>query len=95
MRTFEEFIKENDPHFQCRGCDVNVLVTGEYAFKLNDDVWDKINGPRGDGPKQMMCVDCIEKHLGRKLARDDFDWENEINDQNAKRSNTLQKRMRV
>ena len=89
---FREFI---DSHHQCRGCNVDVNVTGEYAFKLNDDVWDKINGPRGTGPKQMLCVDCIEKMLGRGLNKDDFDWEHEINSRKAKRSNSLQKRMKA
>jgi hypothetical protein len=55
--------------FTCLDCGVDTSSDGiaEY-YVVNDELWRSAN-PAGAG---MLCVECIEKRIGRKLERDDF-----------------------
>jgi hypothetical protein len=57
--------RRNDP--RCLDCDVDTLEIGHF-YMLRDDVWLEAN-PTVDG---MLCIDCLETRLGRRLAPTDF-----------------------
>ena len=48
-------------------CRQNLVESGEY-YMLRSKLWRKIN-PLVDG---MICIDCAERRLGRRLTPDDF-----------------------
>ena len=51
----------------CLDCRKDCGKSGEH-FMLIDETWAKVhNSPRG-----MLCVDCLEKRLGRQLCASDF-----------------------
>ena len=56
-------------YFLCIDCGQNTSssVLQEY-YMLKDELWNKIN-PEREG---MLCIDCAERRLGRKLTPSDF-----------------------
>jgi hypothetical protein len=54
--------------FNCLDCGVDTNQTDEY-YMVNDDVW---VGMAGMGSKGMLCVDDLEKRMGRNLTLADF-----------------------
>lgn len=61
--------KKNGKYFICHNCGFNCSTGGEL-FYLKDELWWKIMGRRTVGG--ILCIDCCEKKLGRKLNRNDF-----------------------
>jgi hypothetical protein len=59
--------KRDAGRFICLDCQNDVLRAGEY-YMLRDLVWLAAN-PRRQG---MLCIGCVEKRLGRRLAPEDF-----------------------
>jgi hypothetical protein len=53
--------------FACIGCGVHTGKEGEY-YLIREPVWLAAN-PKRDG---MMCIGCVEEHIGRKLEHSDF-----------------------
>jgi hypothetical protein len=51
----------------CLGCGVDTVRIGDF-YMLHDPVWLRAN-PGGAG---MLCVDCVETRLGRRLEPGDF-----------------------
>ena len=56
----------------CHGCELNVLEAGEF-YMVYDHVW-----PLDPGGG-VLCIGCIEAHIGRQLNPDDFTacWAND------------------
>jgi hypothetical protein len=52
--------------FLCLDCNVNTHDIGEY-YAVEDEVWRAAH----DGPG-MLCIDCLEKRIGRQLTQSDF-----------------------
>jgi hypothetical protein len=52
----------------CHDCGADTLETGE-DYILRDPVW-AATGLEPDGG--MLCVDCVETRLGRRLQPEDF-----------------------
>jgi len=48
---------------RCLDCGVNVIEVGDYVM-LSDELW---QGELGLGGSDNLCINCIEKRLGRKL----------------------------
>jgi hypothetical protein len=60
---------EEKAKFDCVDCGVNTYEIDEY-YMVTNDIWDneaKMK-PRGG----MLCIDCLEKRIGRKLNSGDF-----------------------
>ena len=52
----------------CMDCGVNTSTVREF-YMLRDEIWlraaDSVNG--------MLCIECVEARLGRRLRPSDFD----------------------
>lgn len=60
--------KKADLHeFDCVICDKNTIEMGEY-YMVRDDVWFKAT----ENWEGMLCIECLEDMLGRKLKPRDF-----------------------
>jgi hypothetical protein len=53
----------------CVDCGVDTLATGQY-YIVRRPVWAASGLGRQDG---MLCLDCLERRLGRRLRNEDFD----------------------
>jgi hypothetical protein len=51
----------------CMDCDTNTMDIDEY-YMLKFEVWFSIV-PEDNG---MLCIECVEKRLGRQLTSNDF-----------------------
>ena len=60
------FDPEKNPLFKCKDCGRNTMALKEY-YMVKDHVWNQAGGGKG-----MLCVDCLEKRLGRQLTPEDF-----------------------
>jgi hypothetical protein len=60
---------EIDPTGRCVDCGVNTLAAdGEY-YMVSDELW----AAAGMGkPGGMLCLECLERRIGRPLAMEDF-----------------------
>lgn len=54
------------PHFICRGCNTQLLD----CPMLKDAVWEIVSThwPRGDAKRDLVCLACAEKALGRHIG---------------------------
>lgn len=58
---------------RCHDCKINVSTHSgiqEYAYMVYDHIWEKAGMSSQGG---MLCIRCLERRLGRKLTKDDFD----------------------
>lgn len=76
---------ENNPSL-CLDCHVDTGAIHEY-YMLKNELWGRVN-PALSG---MLCLDCVEKRLGRPLFPVDF-VDSPINDINVMRSPGLARR---
>lgn len=53
--------------FLCLDCKVDTGKTHEHYF-INTDLWLKVVGSKTG----MLCIGCLEQHIGRKLTKTDF-----------------------
>lgn len=51
--------------YDCLDCGDNTFFKNEY-YMIHDEIWDSV---ATDG---MLCVECLEKRLGRLLTPEDF-----------------------
>lgn len=61
--------------WKCMECHINTCSSGHY-YMLKDNLWKQITSKPFKGylqEKGMLCLNCVEKRLGRKLQEDDFD----------------------
>jgi hypothetical protein len=80
--------EDDDPtRSLCLDCGTDTTEIGEY-YMLENEVWLEAN-PADDG---MLCVGCVEKRLGRRLAPDDF-MPLEMNHKSEWRSQRLRSRV--
>jgi hypothetical protein len=66
--TRYRFSRREIARHKCLGCGVNVIKIGHYCM-LNSDLWERELHLKGN---DNMCIDCIEKRIGRKLRGLDF-----------------------
>lgn len=59
--------EDNEENWLCT-CGKDCSVDNKDYYMLNDDLWLKING-KDEG---MLCMDCVEQKLGRKLEATDI-----------------------
>lgn len=59
--------EDDDLHWICP-CGKNCIDDEKDYYMLNEEIWLKVNG-KDDG---MLCMDCVEERLGRKLEASDI-----------------------
>ena len=52
----------------CGSCGKDCSIHPQDYYMLRHELWFKIN----DSWKGMLCMDCVEKRLGRKLQEEDI-----------------------
>jgi hypothetical protein len=62
------FSRREIARHRCRDCGVNVIKAGHY-FMLQSEIWQE---QFKLGWSDNLCLDCIEKRLGRRLCFWDF-----------------------
>lgn len=69
---FNESNQLPDSHYYCIDCGTHEMFDNYFgkAFMITDSLWDKITNP--DEKFKLLCWDCVEKRLGRKLTPKDF-----------------------
>ena len=72
--TESKMINEGLPkkHYKCIDCGTYDMYDDYFgkAFMVTNDIWDKITA--SEESDKLLCWDCVEKRLGRKLTPDDF-----------------------
>lgn len=62
--------------FSCSDCGTDIsekFGNGEYGYMLRDDLWKSLGDiPLNQAGKKMLCINCLEKRLGRKVTSSDF-----------------------
>lgn len=53
--------------FLCLDCNIDTGRIGEFYY-LKEEIWNSVAPKVG-----MLCIDCLEKRLKRKLKSSDFD----------------------
>lgn len=76
---------ENNP-FLCLDCEVDTGAIHEY-YMLKHEIWGRVN----PALKGMLCLDCVEKRLGRPLFPVDF-LDDPLNDNSVMQSPGLARR---
>lgn len=61
-------IEEDDNNIDLCPCGKHCFEDNKDYYMLKDDLWLKING-KDEG---MLCMDCVEEKLGRKLEASDI-----------------------
>lgn len=58
------------PDFKCRGCNTQLLD----CPMIKDDLWRQATEfwPRGDAKRDLLCLQCVEKALGRQIGVPDL-----------------------
>lgn len=51
----------------CKDCNCDTYGNSKDYYMVHDEIWDK----HGAG-RDMLCIDCLEKRIGRKLVYEDF-----------------------
>jgi len=55
--------------FDCVDCGMDTGKKGEY-YMVHDKIW-MLSG-LGSYNSKMLCLNCLEKRIGRPLTKDDF-----------------------
>lgn len=53
--------------YTCQDCSINTRKNKKDFYMVTDELW----AEHGVG-KKMLCMNCFEIRLGRKLQKDDF-----------------------
>lgn len=58
------------PDFKCRGCNTQLLD----CPMIKDDLWRQATEfwPRGDAKRDLLCLQCVEKAIGRQIEVPDL-----------------------
>ena len=58
------------PDFKCRGCNTQLLD----CPMIKDDLWHQVSEfwPRGDAKRDLLCLQCVEKAIGRQIEVTDL-----------------------
>lgn len=58
------------PDFKCRACTTQLLD----CPMIKDDLWRKATEfwPRGDAKRDLLCLQCVEKAIGRRIEVTDL-----------------------
>jgi len=51
----------------CIDCDKDIYQNPKDYYMIRNDLWKKYGVGKG-----MLCIECIEKRLGRKICKEDL-----------------------
>jgi hypothetical protein len=90
-KRWEKWIRtqENLESFRCMDCDLSTF--NEY-YMVKNDIWNAAIKDKKD-LERMLCIQCLENRLGRKLSRVDFPDFPINNDPKFQRTTKLQSRL--
>jgi hypothetical protein len=80
-----------DAHWHCLDCSKDTDVSEEF-YSLRADLWRRL--VRRPSRRGMLCLDCVERRLGRALHRGDF-ANVPVNEQQARKCPALARRLAV
>lgn len=63
-------IRTKRRELRCRDCRVDVAAI-DHWYMVHNAVWAAAGGSEGHG-RDYLCLDCLEKRLGRPLLNGDF-----------------------
>jgi len=78
-----------DAHWHCLDCLKDTDIAEEF-YALHDDLWRRL--VRRPSRGSMLCLDCVERRLGRALHRGDF-ANVAVNQQEARKFPALARRL--
>lgn len=81
-------ITSDDPEL-CADCGADVGASGEFLYMLEDAVWRQAN-PNLAG---FLCIDCVERRLGRRLKVADFQVDNPCTRRGVKDNDRIRRRV--
>jgi len=58
---------------KCNDCSRNLFKMKEFNYIVKNNIWEVAVNCR------FLCIECLEKRLGRKLEKEDFDWDVPVN----------------
>lgn len=68
LKHFKTLSKEDQAEWICNDCGKNCFLDEKDYYMLHSPLFFRLNGSL----KGMLCMDCVEKKLGRKLSADDI-----------------------
>ena len=68
LKYYKTFSKEDQAEWICNDCGKNCFLDKNDYYMLHSPLFFRLNGFL----KGMLCMDCVEKKLGRKLSADDI-----------------------
>jgi hypothetical protein len=68
LKHFNTLSKEDQAEWICNDCGKNCFLDEKDYYMLHSPLFFRLNGSL----KGMLCMDCVEKKLGRKLSADDI-----------------------
>lgn len=68
LKYYKTFSKEHQAEWICNDCGKNCFLDKNDYYMLHSPLFFRLNGSL----KGMLCMDCVEKKLGRKLSADDI-----------------------
>ena len=69
MLTYKLFL-ESTHCFNCVDCHKKIKVNTKDYYMVQDHIWEE--GVQEENRGNLICLDCLEKRLGRKLKIEDF-----------------------
>ena len=69
MLTYKLFLESTQP-FDCVDCHKEIKVDTKDYYMVHDNIWEE--GVQEEERENLLCLDCLEKRLGRKLEIKDF-----------------------
>lgn len=57
--------------YRCKLCNGDPFILGQY-FMVHNELWNKVCLDNNISIKSLVCKNCFEKLLGRKLREDDL-----------------------
>lgn len=72
MTDMLALMRKNNWSLHCDLCGKNVFEDPLDYFALKDEVWDQVTDNDYISDSSVLCRDCVEQILGRKLQNEDF-----------------------
>jgi hypothetical protein len=71
--AIEEYREAHLAHPNCADCGLDTLEAGEW-YMVHDEIWDEIWAWDDVLSRQILCIGCLEKRIGRRLTGNDFTY---------------------
>jgi len=68
--AIDEYREAHLDHPNCADCGLDTVVAGEW-YDVHDEIWLQANVANVSS-RQILCIGCLEKRIGRRLTPRDF-----------------------